>query len=161
MRSKEDTRASISAGIILGKKKQACTFTLGQVAALGVDICPRAIHSIPFWRWIRACASTYPVSCSTRNTARLPWRPLTPATIHWWLQGYVHLRKCMNPWNWLFMAFLYKTTSRFTTERFMAFIYYSNPMNWRNQEPHRVGASYQFTYNFSGLKGIWISWLRA
>ena len=55
------------------KRKEASTFfTFGQIAALYGDICPRAIHSVPFWRWIRACAHTCPVTLSTCHAAWLP-----------------------------------------------------------------------------------------
>ena len=76
MKAKQETyRASKQARIILGKNfisKNASTYTFGKTAALYGDICPKAIISIPFWRWIRACASTCPLSSSTRHTA---WSP--------------------------------------------------------------------------------------
>jgi len=52
--------------------KEASTFTFAQTAVLCGDICPGAIISVPFWRWIRACASACPLSSSTRHAA---WSP--------------------------------------------------------------------------------------
>ena len=59
--SRDDFKESIS--------KKASTFTFGQIAVLYGDICPRAILSVPFWRWIRTRASASPVSPSTRHAA--------------------------------------------------------------------------------------------
>ena len=92
-KTKQETyRASKQARIILGKffPKNASTYTFEQTAALCGDICPRAIISIPLWRWIRACARTSPVSPSTSHAAWLPWRPLAPTTIHCWLEQTIH-----------------------------------------------------------------------
>ena len=86
MKAKQETyRASKQARIILGKNfisKNASTYTFGKTAALYGDICPKAIISIPFWRWIRTRASTCPVSPSTCDAAWLPCRPLAPTAIN-------------------------------------------------------------------------------
>ena len=71
------------------------TFTFIQIATLCGGTFPRAILSVPFWRWIRTCASTCPVSPSTRHAAWLPWRPLTPAAIHWWLDETIQDMKAL------------------------------------------------------------------
>ena len=80
--SRDDFKESIS--------KKASTLTFGQIAVIYGDICPRAILSVPFWRWIGACASTSFVSPSTRHTAWLPWRPVAPAVIHWLWEETIH-----------------------------------------------------------------------
>ena len=98
------------------------TFTFAEIAALCGDICPRAIHSFPLWSWIRARASTCSVSPSTRHATWLPWRPLTPTTIYWWLKETTHALK----WHIKRQRLLFKRCSRMTAETCVAFIQYSN-----------------------------------
>ena len=52
------------------------------IAFFAEHIHPNTILSFPFRAWFGTRASTCSASTSTRRVTWLPWRPLTPATIH-------------------------------------------------------------------------------
>ena len=153
MRSREGTRASISAGIILGKKKTGIyLYTWTNCSSR----CRYQSQGNPFHSILALDQSMCEyVSCVLFHTSHCTVAMTTTDSSYHSLMitRICALKKVYEPLELTVYGVLYKTTPRFTTERLMAFNYYSNPMNWRNQESHRVGASYQFTYNFFRTKG--------